>query len=378
MVLAVALWLASVVALPAQVTRSRQVDKKPISAAEFSRIVRLFSEEEGAFFSDNFVSNETSYLHVVEKFKELGVSGGAYLGVGPEQNFTYIAKTHPQIAFIVDIRREAIVQHLMYKAIFRLAKTRSQFLSWLLSRSLDGKNPPGPNPTAQQLVDYFSEAPTSDKLFSDNLLTIRTTIERNFEIPFSAHDQELLERIYSAFRQANLQISFRFAGYGASWGGGFPSLKDLLLEKDLEGNLGNFLASDGDFNYVRNLQNANRVIPVVGDFAGSKALAAVADYLRENGYAVSAFYTSNVEQFLFGDRAFDSFVANVRRLPIHDKSVIIRSFRVGWQGHPAQVPGHRMTTVLEKIGIFLNDYDEGLYRDYWSLISSHFISGNEP
>src|SRR5262245_49309046 len=90
---------------------------KPISAAEFSRIVEQFSEEEGTFFSDNFVSNETSYLHVVKKFREMGITGGAYLGVGPEQNFTYIAKTRPQIAFIVDIRREAIIQHLMYKAI---------------------------------------------------------------------------------------------------------------------------------------------------------------------------------------------------------------------------------------------------------------------
>ena len=94
---------------------------RTISAAEFSRLIREFSEPEGYFFSDNFTSNETAYLHVVDKLKELGVSGGAYLGVGPEQNFSYIAKIRPEIAFIVDIRRQAMLQHLLYKALFHLS-----------------------------------------------------------------------------------------------------------------------------------------------------------------------------------------------------------------------------------------------------------------
>src|SRR2546423_1846388 len=41
-----------------------------IPIAEFSRMVREFSEEGGYFQADNFTSNETSYLHVVDKFKE--------------------------------------------------------------------------------------------------------------------------------------------------------------------------------------------------------------------------------------------------------------------------------------------------------------------
>ena len=89
-----------------------------LSAIEFTRLVNDLSEEGGYFFSDNFTSNEDSYLTVVETMQQLGTAGGAYVGVGPEQNFTYIAKTHPRIAFIVDIRRQAMIQHLMYKAIF--------------------------------------------------------------------------------------------------------------------------------------------------------------------------------------------------------------------------------------------------------------------
>src|SRR5262245_14248768 len=63
-----------------------------LTPAEFSRLIQDSSEEGGYFFSDNLVSNETPYLTVVDKLKQLSQPGGAYIGVGPEQNFTYIAK----------------------------------------------------------------------------------------------------------------------------------------------------------------------------------------------------------------------------------------------------------------------------------------------
>lgn len=104
--------------------RLRGQPDQGLPAAEFSRLFRDLSEEGGYFRSDNFTSNETSYLHVVDKLRELGATGGAYIGVGPEQNFTYIAKVRPRIAFIIDIRRQALIQHLMFKAIFHLASDR--------------------------------------------------------------------------------------------------------------------------------------------------------------------------------------------------------------------------------------------------------------
>ena len=109
--------------------------EQALSAAEFSRLFRDLSEEGGYFRSDNFTSNETSYLHVVDKLRELGATGGAYIGVGPEQNFTYIAKVRPRIAFIIDIRRQALVQHLMFKAIFEMASDRAEFIS-LVQRAM--------------------------------------------------------------------------------------------------------------------------------------------------------------------------------------------------------------------------------------------------
>lgn len=79
-----------------EVSLQRTRDRR-IPAAEFARIIKDFSEEGGYFRSDNFVSNETSYLYIIDKMKELGATGGAYLGVGPEQNFTYIAKIRSKL-----------------------------------------------------------------------------------------------------------------------------------------------------------------------------------------------------------------------------------------------------------------------------------------
>src|SRR5262245_24766806 len=144
-----------------------------LPAAEFSRLVHELSEDGGYFRSDNFTSNETAYLTVVDKLRQLGASGGAYVGVGPEQNFTYIAKIRPRIAFIVDIRRQAVIQHLMYKAIFQLSPDRIQFLSRLLSRPLPKEKAVKPDTPVNEILDFFSQAPANEQAFTANLAAIR-------------------------------------------------------------------------------------------------------------------------------------------------------------------------------------------------------------
>ena len=102
--LASAVLLAGCEAAPPAV--SPLVAQEALSTAEFAGLVERISEPGGYFDTDNLISNERSYLHVVPDLREAGVAGGAYLGVGPEQNFSYIAAIDPEIAFIVDIRRD--------------------------------------------------------------------------------------------------------------------------------------------------------------------------------------------------------------------------------------------------------------------------------
>src|SRR4029079_17778376 len=93
----------------------------------FWTLVTEFSEPNGFFRSDNLVSNETVFQHVIPTLPQTLGPVSAYVGVGPDQNFTYIAGLKPRIAFIVDIRRGNLLLHLMYKALIELAPTRQEF-----------------------------------------------------------------------------------------------------------------------------------------------------------------------------------------------------------------------------------------------------------
>jgi hypothetical protein len=351
------------------ITAAHALPQDGLPASEFSRLIRDLSEEGGYFFSDNFTSNEDSYLTVVDKMQELGAKGGAYIGVGPEQNFTYIAKVRPRIAFIVDIRRQAMIQHLMYKAIFHLAPTRAEFLSLLLSKPMN-QNAPGSKDAIDDIVAYFLNVPADEKAYTSNLAAIRKTIQQDFQFPLSNEDQESLEYVYRSFRLQGFNIGFDINGMFGRRFGHLPNLREILVKQDLNGKQGNFLASADDYDFVRGLQRKNLIIPVVGDFGGEKALAAVGAYLKKHGYIVTVFYASNVEIVLFqfgSSSTFPAFVKNIKKLPINERSLLIRS-TFWYYRHPAQLPGYALCTSLQNISAFLKEFDEGRYQNYRDLL----------
>src|ERR1041385_7689085 len=106
-----------------------------LSDRDFWRFVTDVSEPGGYFRSDNFLSNETGFLFPIPELKRTTKPGGVYLGVGPEQNFTYIAALQPIMAVLFDIRRRMMVHHLMCKAIFEMSPDRADFLAKLFSRA---------------------------------------------------------------------------------------------------------------------------------------------------------------------------------------------------------------------------------------------------
>lgn len=378
-------------ATPAQ-TKPSATSPENISAADFSKMIREMSEEGGYFLSDNFSSNETSYLHIVDKLKQMGATGGAYIGVGPEQNFTYIAKIRPRIAFLIDIRRQAVIQHLMYKAIFHLSPTRTEFLSRLMSKPLpsdksteaEKDKPVAPKlaiPKAdapiEELLAFFNKIQATDAAYTANLADIIKTIETEFQFSLSKDDKASLEYVYKNFRSEGVDIAFRLDG-GGGWGNYFPSMRELIVQTDLNGKQGNFLAVVDDYNFVRDMHRKNLIIPIVGDFGGAKALAAIGDYLRKAGLTVTAYYLSNVEQYLFDGSSFEAFAKNVKRLPLTDKSLFIRAVFNMRFSHPAAVPGHISTTLMQLMTGFVKDFDAGKYRNYGDVIFNDYISAQKP
>src|SRR5258708_1522705 len=95
----------------------------PVPQSFAGRVARL-SEPGGDFDTDNLISNERSYLDVIPALKAAGVAGGVYIGVGPDQNFSYIAHIRPSLAFIVDIRRDNLLPHLHFKTLLSASQSR--------------------------------------------------------------------------------------------------------------------------------------------------------------------------------------------------------------------------------------------------------------
>jgi hypothetical protein len=296
-----------------------------LSDSAFWKLVTDISEPGGYFrITDNFTSNEMEVGELMSMLRSTGVSGGVYLGVGPEQNLSYIAAIHPQMAFVVDIRRQAVMQHLMFKAMFELAKDRADFLTLLFARPRPAGIDTGT--TIQKIWEAYWPVPLDAALGAKTIARIETQLTKVHHFVFTADETEQLRSVIDAFQQLGPAITTRGAGRGGGPAGnrGFADMTGYSL--DSSGQPQSFLSSEANFRYVKDLEDRNLLVPVSGDFAGPKAIRAIGAWLKENGGVVRAFYLSNVEQYLFQDGKSQAFYDNVATLPTDDKSVFIRPY----------------------------------------------------
>ena len=294
-----------------------------LSDQEFWTLVSDISEPNGFFRSDNLLSNESGLQYVIPDLLKAPRSGRVYMGVGPEQNFTYIAALRPSMAFIVDIRRGNLDLQLMYKALFELSTDRADFVSRLFART----RPEGltTKSTAGEIFAAFRNVELTESAYAENLKAIDTllTVKHGFDL--SPEDLKGIEYVYHAFTMFGPRIQYSSSG---SFGGPFqPSYADLMSQTDGNGQARAYLANEENFRVLKDLESKNLVVPAVGNFGGPKAIRAVGDYVKRNGGTVSAFYLSNVEQYLRMDGIWRNFCQNVATLPLDETSVFIRAVR---------------------------------------------------
>jgi hypothetical protein len=304
---------AIVAALLAAIPRAATTTTLParLSDREFWQLSSDASESDGYFRSDNLTSNETAFLRVVPDLVTRTKPGQVYLGVGPEQNFSYIAATRPTLAIIFDIRRGNLLVQLMYKAIFELTRDRADFVSMLFSRPRPERLTADSSVT--DLFASFGATNNDEALYDRNLKAIVERLVKFHGLPLSPRELEGLARIYRVFFDRGASIRFS------------PTYADLMTATDDAGAFRSFLASNASFAFVRELEANNLVVPVVGDFGGAKAIRSIGAYLKSHGATVSAFYLSNVEQYLYQDGKWPAFCRNVATLPLDGTSTFIRS-----------------------------------------------------
>jgi len=355
---------------PPVATRAQVALPRALADSAFGRLIERLSEPGGYFDTDNLISNESSYLHVVGRLRQLGATGGAYIGVGPDQNFSYIAAIRPSIAFIVDIRRDNLLQHLVFKALFEAAPTRIEYLCLLFGRQPPAATADWDNRPIAELIDWIERTPPDRSLFEETRRRVAGRVT-DFGYPLSDSDLDAMARIQAAFFKAGPGL--RSSSHGRLPRASYPTYGQLLLETDREGRQASFLAEETGYQFVRELERRNLVIPVTGDFAGDHALREIASILHDRGETVTAFYLSNVEFYLWQDRTFGRFARNVAALPFTDRSVMIRSLFGRVYGHPQSVPGYNSTQLLQGMAGFVRSFEAGAYRTYDDLVYGDYI-----
>ena len=335
-----------------------------ISDAEFSRLITDLSERGGSFRMDNYVSNETMLSETLEILERQPRAVGAYIGVGPEQNFSYIVVLRPAIAFILDIRRDNLLQHLLYKAVAELSADRREFLTRLFSR-----HPPLGPPMDDELpvlLAALRKIKPSEELYRRNVAEVIDLLTVRRGLVLTNQDRRRLTAIYERFKKDGPEITY--AGKTPQW----PTFAEIVTDTDGGGVSRTFLSTEARFQIFKTYEERNLIVPIVGNFAGRTALRAIGDDLRARNLAVKVFYLSNVEQYLFGGGAFgtgswEEFYRNVETLPRHPDSVFIRSIPALGAPFPmGNTPRYRPTVsgppeVINSIGAI--ETTLGAFRD---------------
>jgi len=341
----------------------------------FWQLVTEFSELSGRFPSDNFVSNELATQRVLSQLTKSRTASGAYFGVGPEQNFTYIVALQPKIAFIVDIRRQNMIEHLMYKALIELSSDRAEFLARLFSRPRPANV--DTNSGIGALFDAFNQVQSDQQMFDENLRVMKDRLIKEHGFKLTSEDETTLAYIFRAFYVGGPDLGYSNVAFQPRSPGAprlLPSYEELMIDTDENGQQRSYLATEENFHTLQQFERNNLIVPVVGNFAGSTALRSVGAYLKEHNTAVSAFYTSNVEQYLFmTPEDWKNFYTNVSLLPLDSNSTFIRPLintGNGYTASPQFRPTFHWDTMLFPMADLVAAFNAGMIENYYDVIQT--------
>jgi hypothetical protein len=281
-------------------------------------MVTEFSEAGGSYPYENFLSNERRQQSVIPALRQATRPGEVYVGVGPEQNFTYAAAVRAKMAFVMDIRRQNMLELLLYKALFELSPTRADFVSRLFSR----KRPAGldeKTSVSALFVAYDGVQGDADFFLANSEAVKNVFKQHGFRL--SSEDLLKIDYVYQVFYRGGPGITYEFAS--ASPAATSPSYMQIMTMSDTTGRNWSYLASEESYQYIREMQRKNLFIPLVGDFSGPAAIRNIAKYVKEHNANVSAFYASNVESYL-NDMQTRAFYASLLTLPTDSTSMVIR------------------------------------------------------
>jgi hypothetical protein len=312
-------------------------------------VIEVLSEPETGRPADNLMTNEDSFPRVCGELARRAPAGGVYVGVGPDQNLTYLAHARVELGFVVDYRRRNLRLHLLHRALLALAADRAGYLSRLTARSLRdvGKETDGAG-----LVAAARRAAWDQKQFDREVREVRRYLE-----PLRIVQEEEwsdLRTIHA--RLSGPGVEARFLALPM-----YPTLGDLITTTDREGRPAHFLAAEGLYATLRSLQCEDRVIPLVGDLGSPGTLGRIGAWLRERSLGVSVVYLSDVEFFLLRGGRYEGLVQGLEALPRLEGAVLLRTSTREIR-HPQRVKGDSSTTIVVSLQEAISAWRGGKVR----------------
>lgn len=240
----------------------------PEVQARFAELPRDPKPDELIRNSHYWISNELNQQLWHEHLEDLG---GAYLGVGTDQNYMLAGWAKSDLIVVVDFDIYIIDLHRVYQLFFEEAETFEDFLlRWSPEREEEGL----------ALID-----------------------ERYA-------DREDYDRIRKAYTVARQLVWAR--------------LRNVRKAYDKRG-IPTFVSDQDQYEHIRTLARNGRIFAVRGDFTANETMVAVGKAMADSGFAFNVIYLSNVEQYIdYGPE----FRRNLGRLPVGDKGVVVRT--LGW------------------------------------------------
>ncbi len=268
-----------------------------LPASELARLFRELSEPDRYFFSDNYISNETSYLQVADGLR--GTPPGRRIHrsrARTELHLHRAARAQARVHRRHPSRQRSRAARCTNRSSRKPTPARDSSRLLLAARRAEAE--PGHRaPTSTKCSPSSRNRRPTPKLYRRNPRgALVSRIERDFQIPLSSKDRAdargdpprlLRQAARSSLRAARKELP------------GLPELRELLGAKNPRGRTARIFGEPTGVSRRCGISSAqNRVIPVVGDFAGDHALQASARSFASRDLPVSAFYVSNVEQYV--------------------------------------------------------------------------------
>jgi hypothetical protein len=215
------------------------------------------------YMKSNEVRHDVFFPYVAGK-------GGAYVGVGSDQNYTLAAAAGSELVFLLDIDQSVVDLHRCYEALIEASPDpQTLYARW---------SPAGAAESAQIIEAAYAALPDADR--------------------------RRIVRLYKAARET-VYIHL-----------------DRVLRRHQGGQPTSWMSNPEMYAYVRALFLADRVRMMAGDLTGPSSLQTVGAAAKALGVPIRVVYFSNAEEYFDYNR---QFVANVDALVGDDDAVLLRT-----------------------------------------------------